>query len=478
MHQLLLLAGLCSAAPGLTGAVALQVREIEAPAVRSAGLAGDGSNAAVQDGRKQGVDGGPSPALPALRARSGLPLHEGEKVVKRVAVSAPPAKAPADVLATLRIPGGWSGVTMPALVREGTTPLPDGGAQHTTSYIGNLRREGDDLVADTVRPVDREDVYSVVELADSAEMKLAPELVPDPLDTAPRGDRGMLVLVHGLDRDTADTTSHGAGKTTVWDTLRTTGLRERVSQSYKIFIYRYPTYRTTRENGERLAQLIRQVEPDLPERQLALCAHSMGGQVARYAAAAPELAGRVGIVATFAGVHHGTILASMSLASWHIIERIGPVWYAVLKGGSLWQPDTPGLRSLCWDNFDGSVTADERERFALPINDELAAFNGRDPNTVRTVTLQGDIQSLSGKGPFFGLAEEIIRRGAATYNPEFANIDPLVPLESGLFQGPSHQAISYPGFDHSEIVGRTETWNDVVPLLESAHRGRRIQGAD
>src|SRR5436305_1193567 len=128
MHQLLLLAGLCSAAPGLTGAVALQVREIEAPLVRGA----------------------------------ELPLHEG-------------------------------------------------------------------------------------------------------------------VLVHGLDRDTADTTSHGAGKTTVWDTLRTTALRERVAQSYKTYLYRYPTYRTTRENGARLAQLIRQVEPDLPDRQLALCAHSMGG---------------------------------------------------------------------------------------------------------------------------------------------------------------------------------------------------------
>jgi len=446
MHELLLLAGLCSGAPGLTEAVALNVRQLESAEVRSV----------------------------------NLPLKPGERVVRQVAVSAPAARANDTVVATLRIKGAGQGVQFPALIRQGAVPLPDGGTQDSTSFIGNIQRDGDDLVAETIRPAAsaREDIYSVVELADSQEWKLQPVLIPDPQDTAPRGERGMLVLVHGLDHDNQNTTEHESGKITVWDGLRTTNLRERVAQSYKIYMYEYPTYRTTRENGDRLAQMIQQAEPNLPDRQLAICAHSMGAQVSRYAAAAPALRAKIGLIATFAGVNHGTILASMLLANWHIMERVGPAWWVVLKGAGLFEPDTPGLRCLQYDDFDGAVTAEERQRFAIPINDELAAFNRIDPNTSRTVTLQGDISSLTGKGPFFGLGEELIRRGAEAYNPVFANIDPLVPLESGLLQGPAHTALTYPNVDHFELPAHAAAWADVIPMLESLHRGAGPHAAD
>jgi hypothetical protein len=365
----------------------------------------------------------------------------------------------------LRLAGAAALAPFPALVRQGWIPLPDGGGGRRTAFVGGARRDGGDVVADVPAPGPDGDRYALVDLSRSIEWVGSRELRADALDTAPLGSRHMLVLVHGKTNQDVGGTEHHVSKIDLWKPLRTSPDYARLRQRYKPYMYLYPTYRACRDNGVELARLIRAATG--PDTKVAMVSHSMGAQVMRYAAAAAELSGRTAVLVSMAGAHRGSILASLMFANDHVIDRIGPFWWAVLKFGQWTEPDTPGLRSTAWDNHDGSVGADEAERYALVLNPDLARFNATDPNVSRLACLHGDVHSLAGKGPFWGIPWEVVRRGAAAFHPVFGNADPLIPLASGLLEGAApHESMTWPNFDHTDIVTRPEVWAEVVARLE------------
>jgi hypothetical protein len=413
---------------------------------------------------------------------TGPVLRPGEHSIGHVVIHADSSagKDEAEPVVTLRIQGAANQAQMPALLRQGAIPLPDGGTAQTAGFIPGMHPDGNDLVAEipAVPVAGSADTYDVVELSGSVEWSTDPVLVEDPKDTAPLGNRKMLVLVHGLDSgDLHPSASSDAQKTTVWDGLRSGPELAKVQANSKVYIYKYPTYRTTRENGQTLAQLIKQAQPNLNDGQLVLLAHSMGAQVIRYCAAASGMPAKTSLMATFAGAHHGSIMASLLLTNNRIRHKVGLGWWIVLRAAALFVPETPGLRSLCYDNYDRSVTAREVADYAIDTNPALASFNNSDPNVDKLVCLHGDIESLHGKGPFFGLGEEFVRRGAIAFNPLFGNIDPLVSYGSGIFEGNAHHVVTYPNIDHFEVVAQQPSWQAVSTMLDTlAHGGNPLGG--
>lgn len=400
-------------------------------------------------------------------------LREGEWSVGQLTLSARAVAQDTPAL-VVRLKGAAARAPRPTLVRRGPVPLPDGGTIIQESYITTTRRDGDDVVATVPFPpvAGTEDRYDLVDLTHSVEWAPEPVLEEDPKDRAPLGDRRALILVHGKDNGDLSGNGHSASKIEVFKTLRESSKYDELRESYKPYFFKYPTYRSTKENGEALARLVQQKLPGLSAGRVALVSHSMGGQVMRYAAAASAMARRVGLQISFAGAHHGSIMSSLLYANDRVIQKLGPVWWLVLKVGQRGEPDTPGLRSVCWDNHDGVVTESEIRDYGVRVNTELAAFNASDPNLAKLVCLHGDITSLQGKGPVFGLAQEVLRRGAAAFHPVFGNIDPIVPFGSGVLEGSRrHQVHTYPELDHGEIISRPEPWADALGYLEGLAAG-------
>lgn len=404
-------------------------------------------------------------------------LKEGEWSVGQLALSAASASQESPAL-VVRLKGAAAKAPSPVLVRRGPVPLPDGGTFTQESYITTTRRDGDDVVATIPYPpvalvADR---YDLVDLTHSVEWAPDPVLEEDPKDKAPLGGRRALILIHGKENADLSGNGHAPSKIEVFKTLRESAKYDALRAAYKPYFFKHPTYRSTKENGEALARLVAAKLPGPGAGRVALVSHSMGGQVMRHAAAA--MPRRVGLQISFAGAHHGSIMSSLLYANDRIVEKIGPVWWLVLKVGQRGEPDTPGLRSLCWDNHDGIVSPREIREMGVRVNPELAAFNAADQNLGKLVCLHGDISNLSGKGPIFGVAEEVLRRGAAAFHPVFGNIDPVVPFGSGVLEGSSrHQVHTYPELDHMEVITKPEPWNDAIGYLEQLASGQRVTQA-
>lgn len=407
-------------------------------------------------------------------------LHPGERVIRVIEVRADEGARAVDpleepegelVVRNVLADGQTPAAARLGVIRSGVLVTPDGTKIETESYIPSARGEGRDLVIPAPLGHDHQDGarYLLVNYAESAEWKIAPELLEDPLDTAPLGDRKPVVLIHGLSsKDLSG--EHDPEKLNIWNTLRGTEDYTKLFARYKFYLYRYPTFRHVKENGESLVALLEQHvgTTALRERRVILIGHSMGGLVMRWALNHQGFGQYVSHAITGATPHHGAGGASLIYANWRIAEKVGLFWATVIRFAKCFQPDSPGLRSLAWDNFDGAIPGDEAARYGLLVNTELRALNESDPWLGKYTTLMGAVTTLQRPGDLVHRGYDLVREGQGTYAATFGTSDPLVPLSSGTLAGDSrHEVMTYENFDHSEIFMHSNSAADVLTLLRA-----------
>jgi pimeloyl-ACP methyl ester carboxylesterase len=302
----------------------------------------------------------------------------------------------------------------------------------------------------------------LVDYSGSVEQVTSAELVEDPHDTEPLGTRRPLVFIHGKDNHDLTETYHHEAKLAPFAKLRPAAPRN----LYKPYFYMYPSYRSTAENGRALVSAVRSKLGDLPADRLVAVAHSMGGLVLRHAMATGDFARTVGLAVTTSSPHHGALAASLLFANARLSERLGALGTLVLRYGGQGEPDTPGLKSLAWDNFDGGITPEEEARYGVRVNRELAAFNASWPHGERLVVMMGDVRTLLGGSQFFGVKNELYRLTQAAWAPRYGNADPMVYFASGVFEGAAvRERVVFTDFDHEEIMGHPKAVAALVRRL-------------
>ena len=195
-------------------------------------------------------------------------LREGEWSVGQVSITASSA---GDDELTLRIVGGASQAPIPALVRRGPVRSADGKTEVRETYIRTAHREGSDVVAHIPFPPvpGVEDRYDLVDQSTSVEWLTEPHLEADPADREPLGKRHLLVLVPGDDD--------------AFNLLRKSPALHAALATHKPFVFRYPAYRSARENAAALVKLIR---AQAAAGQAVLVAQGSGAAVMHQAAGA------------------------------------------------------------------------------------------------------------------------------------------------------------------------------------------------
>jgi hypothetical protein len=447
---------------------------------------------------------GTAPEGPAggLRPPSGRADPKGAPAPSSVPRARAPRRAvPVSGLAIrLRLAGAATRARFPALVRRGPVPLASGGVVVRESFVPGIRREGADLVAEVpLPPVEgMEDHYDLVDLAHSVEWTSKPELTADRADLAPLGDRTALVLVHGLLQDGTSPPGRRDPRADLWERLRASREIASLATDYKMFHFRYPTYRAARVNGESLARLVKRLVP-AGLRRVVLLSHGFGAIVARHAAASPGMDGRIAANVSLAGAHHGSVLASLSFANDLLAERVGRIGWLLLKLGHMCEPDTPGLRSGCWDDHERSVRPADIVRYGLVLNPELAAFNGSGAGILRMALLAGDLGAGPGSptstsAEILGVPVQDIRAAIGAFDAAQASADPFVTLASALLDGPGarpsgapappappgrdrpRQSIvttMFPGLSHREMACHPEPLAEVAAILRGIGRTGR-----
>lgn len=405
-------------------------------------------------------------------------LHPGERVIRVIEVRAEEGtraleeEPEGELVVKNVLPSGQSPEQARiGVIRRGSLTAPDGTRLETESYVPSARAEGRDLVVPAPLEHDRQEgaEYLLVSYAESEEWKIAPELLEDPLDPAPLGDRKPVVLIHGLSsKDLSG--EHDPAKLNIWNTLRGQEDYASLFPRYKFYLYRYPTFRHVKENGVSLVQLLEQHVgvTALRERRVILIGHSMGGLVMRWALNHQGFGQYVSHAITGATPHHGAGGASLIYANWRIREKVGLFWATVIRFAKCFQPDSPGLRSLAWDNFDGAIPPGEASRYGLLVNHELRSLNSSDPWLGKYTTLMGNVTSLARPGDLVHRGYDLVRQGQGAYAETFGTSDPLVPLSSGTLEGDSrHEILTYENFDHGEIYLHPSPAGDVLQLLRA-----------
>ncbi len=355
-------------------------------------------------------------------------------------------------------------------------------------------------------------------------------LIPDPVDVdaegrpRPLGDRVPVVVVHGYSRLYVNLLELAASET--WRPFRAalaeaTGRDPASTAAMKVFYYHYrpvePYPVLARQMAERLRDelLVRQ-----GARRVVFLAHSAGTLMARYASAEPGFGDRVAGIVTLAGIHRGSVQASL-VAARDLDRRPGvtrehlrlldarrrgngvdPRVWASDPGERIACRDDPACRvleSLAFDNFDGTITPEDIRDFGMIENTPLRTFNERDPRVGRIYAYHGDVSDL-GEEPvpppllervnLFGNREpapremrptpdERERRAIEAVNPRWRNVDPIVHYASGTF-AESHCELgacrTWPDLDHVSILRDPRVMAQVVrdlgTLAELARRGR------
>jgi hypothetical protein len=301
----------------------------------------------------------------------------------------------------------------------------------------------------------------------------------------PLGDRIPVVLVHGYSQYYRSALAFAGGYT--WRGFRSAlgrarrrqaaegeaaqavppGPRLASTDTMKVYYYHY---RPDAEYpvlaaafADRLAEgLLGQ----LGARKVIFMAHSAGTLMSRYAAADPRIQPRVAGILTLAGVHRGSVQASLVAArdltrrprvtAQHarLLEQarrqegVHPRVAATDPARRIACSDDRSCRviaSLAFDNFDGSITKADRDDFGIIANDALRTFNEKDPNLSRIYAYHGDVTDLGTEVPTLSrlnpfqeakpvpTAEESLRRAVAAVNPAWSNADPVVSRASGTF---------------------------------------------
>lgn len=306
----------------------------------------------------------------------------------------------------------------------------------------------------------------LIDHENSIEQVQAARLVEDPRDGAPLGERRPLILVHGKDNHDLSESYHHDAKLKPFEGLRSSPDYARIRKLYKPYFFQYPSYRSAAENGAELVRLAREAFGTRPER-IAILAHSMGGLVSRRALATGGFAGEVSQVITTSSPHHGALASSLIFANERISERIGAFATLLLRFGKSGEPDTPGLRSVAWDNFDGGISASDAALCAPLVNEELARFNASFTHSGKLVTLMGDVRNLLWSHGIAGVKDEAYRKVQGAWGEKYANADPMVCLVSGTFEGaPVKARVVFDNFNHEQIVGSKRAVAAIFRLLQ------------
>ena len=294
-----------------------------------------------------------------------------------------------------------------------------------------------------------------VDTTASVERLTAPILMEDPLDADPIGDRWPLIFIPGKSNQNDQTADHyEEGKILVWREIRAHPGYAQLRRRYKPYIYMYPTYRSFADSAADLVRLVREHCGDLSTRHVALVAQSLGGPVARHAMTTDHFGDRVCRIITISSPHHGTVGASLRYANERISERLGPIYTLVLRFGQAIEPDTPCLRDLAWDGYDGGITAADQQRYGVLLNATVAQYNATWPYDDRLVCLASDITgNLLGHGMAWGVPQELYRRGVAAWLPRYGNADPIVPHGSATDEGHALlERIELTNVDHEQLI--------------------------
>lgn len=306
----------------------------------------------------------------------------------------------------------------------------------------------------------------LVDHENSIEQVADARLIEDPRDGAPLGERRPLILVHGKDNHDLNEDYHHDAKLKPFLGLRGSPEYARLRTLYKPYFFQYPSYRSAAENGRELVRLARQAFGTQRER-IAILAHSMGGLVSRRALATDGFADEVSQVITTSSPHHGAIASSLIFANGRISEKLGAFATLLLRFGKSGEPDTPGLRSVAWDNFDGGISAQDVALCAPLVNAELAAFNASFTHSGKLVTMMGDVRNLLWSHGIAGVKDEAYRKVQGAWGEKYANADPMVAHVSGIFEGASVKArVVFDNFNHEAIIGSKKAVSAIMRLLQ------------
>lgn len=257
----------------------------------------------------------------------------------------------------------------------------------------------------------------------------------DPGDPAPLGTRTPLVLVHGFDTDHTPL-PFSVGRNDHWDPFRREDRQARHRDHYKPFVFEYRPFLALEEIGRGLAEALRaELLPRLAaDRKVVFGAISAGALVTRYAAAERDLVDRTEAILTLNGANRGVPLVSLLFGNARLGARIGRVFSYLLRQGRGTKVLSPGLRSLAFDNFDDSISARCEEEFEVLVNHPLRRFNEEDPNLGKITAFQARARGVlrGGRFPFENHMRRVMLR---RYSPTWADVDPLVHLDSGLLRG-------------------------------------------
>jgi hypothetical protein len=329
-----------------------------------------------------------------------------------------------------------------------------------------------------VRPHFSHDVINPHPLAPQGEVEHA--FFPDPTDVSPLGERIPLILVHGFDTDQSHLPFDPA-LNNHWDSFRFSDDYTRLRSSMKPYIFTYRPFADMRETGSWLAAEVRdQVLPDLPAgRRIVVMSISGGALVSRYAFAEEDLIPKVAYILTLNGANRGSVLASMIRVKRSIRKRIGWGYAALLRWSRRGKEPTPGLLSLTYDNFDGTIRKEDEERHGVVVNHALREFNRTDPNRHKLITYQNKPNWLIGRGAY-GVDYSLRRHILSNMHSTWATADPVIHKRSGLLAGVGLiRRRFFTGLDHyslndDQVMSRlVEDLGEIIRVLRMQ---RRVDG--
>lgn len=291
---------------------------------------------------------------------------------------------------------------------------------------------------------------------------------PEPMDPEPLGDRMPAILVHGF--ETPD--SHkpfDPYRNRHWDQMRTDPYYKHLFRRIKFYIFTYRPYRALPELAAELREALHaEVLPEMPaHRKMFFFGISAGALVSRYAASDPEITPRVSYIFSMNGANRGSVLASLATAKPSIKKKVGWVLGWMLSKKTKGVKLTPGIKSLAFDNYDGSVDETTEKEHGILVNHSLRHFNATDPNRHKVICYFG--RPGWRKRNSLPLTKAILKK----IHPSWTTVDPIIHNQSGLFLGaPLIGRRLFEKTDHWGI-GAPRIRRRIFQDLEIAVRGAR-----
>lgn len=288
-------------------------------------------------------------------------------------------------------------------------------------------------------------------------------LFEDPADPEPRGQRAVVVMVHGY-QDSHSGLPYDPQRNQSWSPLRRHPAFARLREVADPMVFSWRPYRSLPEQGARLAEaLVQRFYTGGEPPKLLFLAYSAGALISRHAAADPRLVPHVEGLVTLAGAHRGSVAGAALRAVGRGVRKALGWWKSKLLATTRKaHPITPALVSLGYDDFDGTMP-DGIE--GLEPNLSLREFNERDPNRHKIIAYAGRNKRLWGRG-LLKVEREIHRRVLATFAESWGTADPIVHEASALFEGaPIRARRRFPGRDHGELIQADEALDAAVEDL-------------